>query len=214
MPINYNPVGWDTTKYVNPTNMNQMDNGIKAACDGVDALTKEVSDVNESLNDFVNIRMLTSGGFPKMAEGIANQWANLEDGIGNVRLGNGTTALHGTYLKYNNTIGSMTLHDTTNNNVYVWSMNNGVYSLDTLALNSDLESKIVQENRTVETSANSISSLGYYGYFDATKSGYSPIAFTVIGGSEAYVTYSGGVNAYIFAKSANTYTVRIAYMKN
>lgn len=85
---------------------------------------------------------------------------------------------------------------------------------DITAINSDLESKIVQENRTVETSANSISSLGYYGYFDATKSGYSPIAFTVIGGSEAYVTYSGGVNAYIFAKSANTYTVRIAYMKN
>lgn len=49
MPINYEPVGWDTTKFVNPTNMNQMDNGIKAACDGVDALTEEVADVNESL---------------------------------------------------------------------------------------------------------------------------------------------------------------------
>ena len=38
MAINYTKVGWDTTKYVNPTNMNQMDDGIKAACDGVDAL--------------------------------------------------------------------------------------------------------------------------------------------------------------------------------
>lgn len=36
MAIDYTKVGWDTTKYVNPTNMNQMDNGIKAACDGVD----------------------------------------------------------------------------------------------------------------------------------------------------------------------------------
>lgn len=36
MAINYNPVGWDSTKFFNPTNMNQMDNGIKSACDGVD----------------------------------------------------------------------------------------------------------------------------------------------------------------------------------
>lgn len=39
MAINYTKIGWDTTKYVNPTNMNQMDDGIKAACDGVDSLT-------------------------------------------------------------------------------------------------------------------------------------------------------------------------------
>lgn len=38
MAINYTEVGWDTSKYVNPTNMNQMDDGIKAACDGVDEL--------------------------------------------------------------------------------------------------------------------------------------------------------------------------------
>lgn len=38
MAIDYTKVGWDTTKYVNPTNMNQMDDGIKAACDGVDTL--------------------------------------------------------------------------------------------------------------------------------------------------------------------------------
>jgi len=38
MAINYTEVGWDTSKYVNPTNMNKMDDGIKAACDGVDAL--------------------------------------------------------------------------------------------------------------------------------------------------------------------------------
>lgn len=38
MAINYTKIGWDTSKYVNPTNMNQMDNGIKAACDAVDAI--------------------------------------------------------------------------------------------------------------------------------------------------------------------------------
>ena len=42
MAINYSKIGWDTTKYVNPTNMNQMDNGIKAACDGVDAISGDV----------------------------------------------------------------------------------------------------------------------------------------------------------------------------
>lgn len=49
MAINYNPVGWDPTKYFGPTNMNHMDDGIKAACDGVDKLTTEVAAVNESL---------------------------------------------------------------------------------------------------------------------------------------------------------------------
>lgn len=39
MAINYTPVGWDTNKYLNPTNMKHMDeDGIKAACDGVDAI--------------------------------------------------------------------------------------------------------------------------------------------------------------------------------
>lgn len=41
MAINYTKIGWDTSKYVNPTNMNQMDNGIKAACDGVDDINSK-----------------------------------------------------------------------------------------------------------------------------------------------------------------------------
>ena len=41
MAINYTKIGWDTTKYVNPTNMNNMDNGIKAACDGVDDINSK-----------------------------------------------------------------------------------------------------------------------------------------------------------------------------
>lgn len=48
MQINYKPVGWNTTKFVNPTNMNQMDAGIKAACDGVDSLIVEVLNIGES----------------------------------------------------------------------------------------------------------------------------------------------------------------------
>lgn len=43
MAINYSKVGWDTTKFVNPTSMNQMDNGIKAACDGVDSISSHIT---------------------------------------------------------------------------------------------------------------------------------------------------------------------------
>ncbi len=49
MAINYKPMGWDSTKFINPSNMNHMDEGIKAACDGVDALNVEVEAVNSNL---------------------------------------------------------------------------------------------------------------------------------------------------------------------
>lgn len=49
MAINYTPVGWDISDYVNPTNMNQMDSGIKAACDGVDKLEKDIANTNSNL---------------------------------------------------------------------------------------------------------------------------------------------------------------------
>ena len=51
MEINYQKVGWDTTKYFNPTNMNQMDNGIKAACDKADANEAAIADVNSKLGN-------------------------------------------------------------------------------------------------------------------------------------------------------------------
>ena len=51
MAINYQKVGWDTTKYFNPTNMNQMDNGIKSACDNADANDAAISDVNSKLGN-------------------------------------------------------------------------------------------------------------------------------------------------------------------
>lgn len=52
MAINYAPVGWDTTKYINPTNMNHMDEGIKAACDKADANEAAIADVNSNLFQF------------------------------------------------------------------------------------------------------------------------------------------------------------------
>lgn len=44
--INYQKVGWNTTSYFGPTNMNHMDDGIKAACDGVDAANENLGKRN------------------------------------------------------------------------------------------------------------------------------------------------------------------------
>lgn len=49
MAINYEQVGWDSNKYVNPTNMNKMDNGIKAACDKADAHDQQIETINSNL---------------------------------------------------------------------------------------------------------------------------------------------------------------------
>lgn len=58
MAINYEPVGWDTTKHFNPTNMNHMDGGIKAACDNVDKHDSEIAEINSNLNTcFKNSRI-------------------------------------------------------------------------------------------------------------------------------------------------------------
>ena len=52
MAIEYERVNWDTTKYVNPTNMNQMDAGIKAACDGVDENGTQITAINSKLPQY------------------------------------------------------------------------------------------------------------------------------------------------------------------
>ena len=54
MAINYEQVGWDTTKHFNPTNMNHMDGGIKAACDKVDKHDSEIAEINSNLTPVKN----------------------------------------------------------------------------------------------------------------------------------------------------------------
>lgn len=51
MAINYNKVGWDTTKYFNPSNMNHMDDGIKAACDKADTNESAISSVSDRVTN-------------------------------------------------------------------------------------------------------------------------------------------------------------------
>jgi len=61
MAIDYKKIGWDTTKFVNPSNMNQMDNGIKEACDGVDALNVEMDAVDANLSNHHKNSLKTDG---------------------------------------------------------------------------------------------------------------------------------------------------------
>lgn len=59
MPIDYEKIGWDTSKYINPTDMNHMDDGIKAACDGVDKNTQSIEALNSNLAE-LQFKVLTA----------------------------------------------------------------------------------------------------------------------------------------------------------
>lgn len=59
MPIDYEKIGWDTSKYINPTDMNHMDDGIKAACDGVDKNTQSIEALNSNLTG-LQFKVLTA----------------------------------------------------------------------------------------------------------------------------------------------------------
>ena len=48
MSIDYQKYGFNTTTFINPTNMNWLDDGIKAACDGVDKLDDKVGSADIS----------------------------------------------------------------------------------------------------------------------------------------------------------------------
>lgn len=61
MALNYSKVGWDTTKYLNPTNMNQMDNGIKAVSDAVDGFPKVYNCFGHIANGGDGIELLGYG---------------------------------------------------------------------------------------------------------------------------------------------------------
>lgn len=55
MAVNYTRVNWDTTKYVNPTNMNQMDKGIKDCADGVTKNEADITEINTKLSNNIEV---------------------------------------------------------------------------------------------------------------------------------------------------------------
>lgn len=107
--------------------------------DAAGNLLKMINEVNESLNNFVNVRIYTGKGFATMAEDIYAEWLKLENGLGSVFLNNGATIFMGSYHRDSiGNMGSMILHENGSDNVYIWSTSGGKYSLNTVALNSDL----------------------------------------------------------------------------
>lgn len=71
MAINYTKIGWDTTKYVNPTSMNQMDDGIKAACDGVDGISANYIKANNNVLQKIALSTSGAGGTVLQLQGRA-----------------------------------------------------------------------------------------------------------------------------------------------
>ncbi|MDL2302608.1 hypothetical protein LJC58_09710 [Lachnospiraceae bacterium OttesenSCG-928-D06] len=75
----------------------------------------------EYLKGSVNITLTTTGGNVTMSDDIAAKWASIANGWGCVYLVNGFTILSGTYIKYSNNNGSMTLTDAQGNTI-VWTV--------------------------------------------------------------------------------------------
>lgn len=72
------------------------------------------------------------------------------------------------------------------------------------------------EDYTVTTSANSSSPLGYYGQFGAPpRAGYTLISATVLGSSGyvGFVTINSSNGGYLWATSADHFTVRALFAK-
>lgn len=57
MSINYSRINWDTTKFINPTNMNQMDKGIEDAVDEINRVTK-----GQTIADNTDMNTITTAG--------------------------------------------------------------------------------------------------------------------------------------------------------
>lgn len=84
-PVGYTPIGWDPTKKFNPSNMNHMDDGIKAVADRLDVLGPQVGEGGGATN-------LVYDDYATMISSI-NAMANDELEVGNVILIRGDGAL-------------------------------------------------------------------------------------------------------------------------
>lgn len=153
----------------------------------VNELVKDANATNESLNNFVNIRIYTSNGFATMAEDIYAEWLKLENGLGSVFLNNSATIFMGSYIKDSvGNLGSMILHENGSDNVYIWSTSGGKYSLNTVALNSSLDAL----KSDTELDKVSVLSLEENGEYYVTNALDTPEGVSVHG--HVYVSHRAG----------------------
>ena len=160
----------------------------------------KIEEINSNLNGFVNVYMFTGNGFSTMAKDIYDHWGEIKSETGGIKLNNGATLFHGTYHKYSEAMGSMLLHETGEDNVYVWRINNGTYSIDTVALNSDLGGFMLYDLGQINISTNA--------------EGYAIIQLPFnVGVGYALLTTFGGTNFVLpcILASGNTITV---YVRN
>lgn len=129
MAINYEPIGWNTTKYVNPSNMNHMDDGIKAACDGVDAVNENLAKKMsfDVINDADANTMLTAGSYAGV------NWKNTPSDYGVLNVGGS-----GSYItnEFCDMVNHVFYYRSSNDNGATWS------EWESHALNSDLATKM------------------------------------------------------------------------
>lgn len=84
--------------------------------------------VNSNLAAARNVRLQLSGGDNVLSDQIYANWPKVPIGYGCISAGNGSTVGSGTYIKYSDTTGSMTVNDV-GGNIITWSIVNGTYNL-------------------------------------------------------------------------------------
>lgn len=102
----------------------------------------------------------TGNGFESMASDIGTQWSNIAIGYGLIRINNGATLYHGTYMKYSENLGTIFITDVSTQNSFIYKYSDGVSSLINLTTDEELATKVT---------ANRISQINWAetGYFQA-----------------------------------------------
>lgn len=102
---------------------------------GNGTVTGAISQLNGNLDHLggaVNIHTSASGGADKLSEQLYNIWSDIPGAYGCLRIGNGSTVYSGTYIKYNNANGSITLTSAAGE-VIVWRILNEEYNLTNIS---------------------------------------------------------------------------------
>jgi len=105
MAINYNKKTWNADSYINPSSMNNIENGLKQACDGVD----NIANGSQPIEGRLTVDAMTIGSTSKKNRTL--QWL---DRLRNVWAG------------FANDQGTWYLYDTTNTKPIILSTASGV----------------------------------------------------------------------------------------
>lgn len=210
MAIDYKPVGWSTADYINPSNMNQMDNGIKAACDGVDALNIEMDAVDANLGLLQGRDITTTyDDFDSLVIGVHNSLGNHASVCKSYPYSSSTALLIG--QRYSSNRGRYLVMPRTSNEIYVYNMDskdgviicfrNLLASIDDLPKCKDL---------SLTFGANKYASIQ-----PEVPSGFAPVSvMSLKEWTNLYLVHRNGNDWSVFgADAGSTISVRIWFAK-